>query len=188
MEGQARVLQQRVEAVAFDRHRHEPLERVRGEEQEGVEAEPDHRLRGQGRDQGPLRQPPLEQGDAGAGNGEHRHPEQHRAFVIPPRAGELVEPGLLGMAVRRDQLHRKVGAQEQPDQRQEGDRREQALRDRDRPDPAEQPLAVRPQRGRAEEQLEKRQGRRQPERRESCLGDHSSDPLLCFSPAASAGM
>ena len=55
MEGEARVLEQRVEAVALDRHRAEAGERVGGEEQEGVEAEPDRRLRGQRRDQRVLR-------------------------------------------------------------------------------------------------------------------------------------
>ena len=39
MEGEAGVLEQRVEAPALDRRRVEPRERVRGEQQEGVEAE-----------------------------------------------------------------------------------------------------------------------------------------------------
>ena len=89
MEGEAGVLEQRIEAVALDRDRAQPLERVRGEQQEGVEAEADRGLRGEGRDQGPLAQPALEQGDRGAGDGEHRHPEQHRAFVIPQAPANL---------------------------------------------------------------------------------------------------
>ena len=44
MEGETGILQQRVEAVAVERRRREALERVRGEEQEGQEADADQRL------------------------------------------------------------------------------------------------------------------------------------------------
>ena len=47
-----------------------------------------------------------------AGDGEHGHPQQHRAFVVPPGAGEFVEQGLGAVAVRGDQRDRQIGAQE----------------------------------------------------------------------------
>ena len=54
MEGQAGVLQQRVEAPALQRRRIEPRERVGGDQQERVEAERQRRLRSKRRDQRPL--------------------------------------------------------------------------------------------------------------------------------------
>ena len=160
--------------------REEPLERVRGEQYVEVEAEPDRRLRGEGRDQRVLPEPPLEQGDAGAGDRKHRHPEQHRAFVISPGAGEFVEPGLQRMAVRRDQLHREVGAQEQPDQAEEGEADEHALRHRHRPHDPRQRLVARPQRRGAEDELEQRQARREPEQGKAGFGDHLTWSVWCM--------
>ena len=116
VEGQARVLQQRVEAPALRRRRVEPRERVRGEQQEGVEAEAQRRLRAEAGDQHLLADAPLEQGQGRARQRQHRHPQQHRAFVISPRAGELVEPGLGAVAVGGDQCDAEVGAQEDRDQ------------------------------------------------------------------------
>ena len=49
MEGEARVLEQRIEPVAFDRHRIEPIEWVRREQQEDIEAEGDRGLGGERR-------------------------------------------------------------------------------------------------------------------------------------------
>ena len=47
MEREARILQQRVEAHAFGRHRKHPLERIGGEQDEQQEADADHRLHGE---------------------------------------------------------------------------------------------------------------------------------------------
>src|SRR3546814_326971 len=47
MEGEARVLEQRVKSLPHRRRRIEALERIGGEEEEGGEAEPDRRLRRQ---------------------------------------------------------------------------------------------------------------------------------------------
>src|SRR3546814_4136603 len=62
------ILEQRVKSLPHRRRRMEALERIGGEEEEGVEAEPDRRLRRQGRDQGPLLQLPLEQRHRAAGD------------------------------------------------------------------------------------------------------------------------
>jgi hypothetical protein len=142
-------------------------ERIGGDKQKGVETKGDRGLGGQGGDQRILAQPALEQGNGAAGDGKHGHPEQHRALVIPPGAGELVQPGLGAVTVGGDQLDRQVGSQEQPDQHQEGKGREHALCHRHRPHRANQGFPRRAKRRCAEEQLEQRQGRRQPERRQA---------------------
>ena len=58
MEGQAGVLEQRVEPLPFDRRRDQTRERVRGEQQECIEAERHRRLRAKRGDQRPLAQSP----------------------------------------------------------------------------------------------------------------------------------
>ena len=45
---------------------------------------------------------------------EDQHPEQHRAFVIAPDAGDLVEQRLGRMRVLPDILHREVGDRRRP--------------------------------------------------------------------------
>ena len=60
MEGEAGVLQQRVEPAAVDRGRIKTLERVGGEQQEGEETERQSRLGTEGRPQGRLIEPPFE--------------------------------------------------------------------------------------------------------------------------------
>jgi hypothetical protein len=67
MEGQARVLEQRVEPLPLHSGRIEPRKGVRSEKEKGVEAEADQRLRCEGCDQGRLRQPALEDSDGGPG-------------------------------------------------------------------------------------------------------------------------
>jgi hypothetical protein len=56
MEGEPRILQQRVEAIALHRRGVQALERVRGKQQKGIEAEADKGLPGQSRQHGPLGQ------------------------------------------------------------------------------------------------------------------------------------
>ena len=113
MEGQARVLEQRIEAAALERRRVEPRERVRGEQQEGIEAERRAPPARRAWRSACVRRAAARTGPATApATREHRHPEQHRAFVIAPGAGEFVEPRLGAMAVLGDQLDRQVGAQE----------------------------------------------------------------------------
>ena len=84
------------------------------------------------------------------------------------------------MAVRGDQLHRQVGAQEELDQAQEGEgdehaparpRRGRTLRAS--PSPAGRSAAT------AEDELEQRQRRRQPERGEAGFGDHRTRSASC---------
>ena len=130
MEREADVLQQRVEAVALDRGHWQPLERVRAEKQEGVETERDEPLRGERRLHRALGQPALDQRDQRARGRHHRDPQQHRALVVAPRARQLEDHRLHRVRVHRHQLHRKVGAREQPDEHRERERAHHALDDR----------------------------------------------------------
>src|SRR3546814_7885080 len=62
MQGEADILQQRVQAVAVDRRRRHPLERVGGEQDERQEAGADHPLHRQGAGPEPVRQVATEGG------------------------------------------------------------------------------------------------------------------------------
>ena len=132
VEGQAGVLEQGVQPPALDRRRVEPRERVRGEQQEGVEAEPDGGLGAKCSDQHRFAKSLAEQRDPRSRGGQHADPQQHRALVIAPCAREFVNPRLGAVAVGRDQCDRQVGAQEHGDEQGEGQQGENALRDGDR--------------------------------------------------------
>jgi hypothetical protein len=116
MEGEAGILQQRIEALPVWRGGVEARERVGGEQQEGVETERNRRLCTQRRHMRLALQGPLQQRDQRARQPHHRDPQQHRTFVIAPGAREFIEPRLGAVAVHRDQQHRHVGAQEQRDE------------------------------------------------------------------------
>ena len=134
VEGEAGVLQQRVEAVAVGRHGKQAGKGVRAEQQKGVEAERDRRLRAQGRDQRAGVEPPFQQCHRAAGDAEDGDPEQHRPFMIPPRARNLVQERLGGMAVFGDQLDAHVAGPEHADQQRHRGGGAQALDDGDRAD------------------------------------------------------
>ena len=133
MHRQADVLQQRVEPQPLGRRRIEPLERVRGHQQEGVESQAHEGLRGERRQQGLFRQAPLHQRDEAAGQRHHRDPQQHRAFVVAPGTGDLKDQRLFRMGILRHQRHRKIGPREEQHQRAERERAEQRLHHRRRP-------------------------------------------------------
>src|SRR3546814_20339972 len=108
MEGEARVLEQRVKSLPHRRRRIEALARIGGEEEEGVEAEPDRRLRRQGRDQGPLLQLPTEQRNRAPGAAEPGPPKQHRALMLPHTEERRVGPeGIITGDSRWSPEHKK---------------------------------------------------------------------------------
>ncbi len=120
VEGEAGVLQERVEVVAVDRRVREAEERVRGEQDEAEEGDGDRRLDAEdagAEGGGQVAAPP---GDHGAEEGQDEHPEQHRALVVAPGAGEPVDQRLRRVRVERDEPHREVGDREGVHQRREG--------------------------------------------------------------------
>ena len=91
------------------------------------------------------------------------------------------------MAVRGDEGDRKVCAQEQPDQHEEGEPGEQSLRHGDRADQGPQFDSVRTRARRAEHELEQRQRRRQPQGAEAGLRDQRTRSVLCMPSGPSTG-
>ena len=63
---------------------------------------------------------------------EDQHPEEHRALVVPPDAGDLVEERLRRMRVLDDVEQREIGDDIGVDERGEGEADEQELRHRRR--------------------------------------------------------
>jgi hypothetical protein len=133
MEGEAGILQQRVEAVAVGRRRHEAEERVRGEQNEGEEGDADQSLHRErpGAQRG--RQVDAEGGERRAEQRQDQHPEQHRALVVAPDAAHLVDHRLGRVRILGDQSHREIRHDERPGQRHEGDQHEQELGECRRP-------------------------------------------------------
>ena len=129
VEGEARVLQDRVEAVAVERRRVEPQERVGGEQHEGQEADADQPLHarapGPGTMGGRLR---PKAATAAAEQRQDPDPEDQRALVIAPGAADLVEHRLQRMRVLGDVVDREVRRDVAVHQRGEGQRDEQELR------------------------------------------------------------
>ena len=119
MEGERRVLQQRVQRIALERGRVQPLERVGGEDGEGEEHHAQQTLHRRRRSLEPERQA------AGARQhrtetGQDKAPQHQRALVAAPGGGDLVEHRLVGVAVGRDIAHREVRGRKGQDQDGEG--------------------------------------------------------------------
>ncbi len=139
MEGEAGVLQQRVQVVAVQRRREDALEGIGGEEGKGQEADRDHGLDRQ--------HPRLEPRGQVAAEGRHRaaeqrqdqDPQQHGALVVPPDAGDLVEQRLGRVGVLDHVDQREVGDDVGLGQRPEGDRHAEQLHQRGRPRKRHQP-------------------------------------------------
>ena len=104
MEGQCRILQDRVEAIAFDGRRVDAQERVGGEHDEEQEGEADRALYRHHAGAQFKRQVLTEERHGSTVESEDQHPEQHRAFVVSPYAADLVEQRLGRMRIRDDVL------------------------------------------------------------------------------------
>ena len=129
MEGEPDILQQGIEPCALLRRDRQPLERIGAEQQEGIETQRHETLRGEDGLHHPFGQPPLDHGDQRPRSGQHGHPQQHRAFVIAPRARQLEDHRLQRMRILRHQLHRQIGDGEDIEQRDEGQGCEDTLDD-----------------------------------------------------------
>ena len=178
MRRERRVLEDRIEALAIERRRVEAQERVRGQQHEGEEADPDQGLHREHPCLEGGRQVAPEQRDAAAVEREDPDPQHERALVVAPRGGDLVDQRLGGVRVGRDVGDREVGRREGMDQRAEGDGEKHELAERAR-------AGERDQAGVAARRAQKRQGtldQRQAERQHqgvvADLGDHCSHLLF----------
>ena len=193
MEGEAGVLQQRVEIAPVERRGIEPEERVGGGEDEDQEAEPDERLNGQHPGAEGGRQVAPEGRHGGAVDREDPDPEQHRALVIAPGAGELVEERLGRVRVVGDRDDREVGDDEGLHQTGEGGRDEDELRQSRRPRQRHQPRVADPRAERRRAGLHQRHRERQDQGVMADLRDHSPPspfqlPDFLSASATSRGM
>ena len=91
MEGQARVLQHRVQPLAVRRRGGGAQEGVGSEQDEAEKADRDHALHRQHQGAQGWGQIVAETGDRGATQRKHEHPKQHGAFMIAPNAGDFVK-------------------------------------------------------------------------------------------------
>ena len=124
MEGEAGVLQHRVEAVAVERRRHQA--RGTGSEVNRMNSRkpaPIMPCTASTRARERRRQIVAEQRDRGAEQRQDQHPEHHRALVVAPDAGDLVEQRLGRVAVLDDIEHREIRGDVGVDQRREGEAR-----------------------------------------------------------------
>ncbi len=122
----------RIEIAALERNLGQPPERVRCEEDEKVEGGRDPGLNRQrvGLERG--RQIAAKQRHQGTEQHQDRHPQHHRAFVVAPNAGELVDQRHLRMRILEDIGDGEVRRHVAVSQRAEGHRNEGKLRQRGR--------------------------------------------------------
>ena len=86
MDGEAEILQDRVEVAAFERRVRQARERVGGDEDEQIEGAGDPRLHRQHMRLQRRRQIAAEGGDKRAEQRQDQHPQEHRALVVSPDA------------------------------------------------------------------------------------------------------
>ena len=125
---------------------------IGGEDDEEQEGDGDDGLHGQHVGAQRRRQVAPNSATAAAEQGEDQHPQQHRAFVVPPHAGDLVEQRLGRMRVGPHVLDREIRRDVGVHERDEGDRRaaRAARARRARPTPIRRASPVRaPQAGSA---------------------------------------
>ena len=184
MEGQTRVLQQRVEPAALRRSaddqrvaKIEALKRVRGDQQEGVETKCQRRLGAERGHQRPRLGPPRQDSKQRACHGQYRYPQEHRAFVVPPRPGQLVDERLGHVAVVEHEQDGKVRARERRHQHGEREQSQRALDHGDRAHLAPDLTQHRDH----QHELQRRQAGGEPQRRKARFRDHrlSVLPALC---------
>ena len=108
VEGEARVLQQRIQPLPFLGHRRKPRKRVGRQQQESIKTKANKGLPRQRRQHRRLGQAPFHHRDKAAGQPHHRHPQQHRAFMIAPGSGKFIQQRLGRMRVHRHQLDRQI--------------------------------------------------------------------------------
>jgi hypothetical protein len=128
MEHQPWVLQQWIEVAPFGGGGQHAVERVRGEQDEGEQADADQAQHRQHARHHNFRQLARGQRHRSAPAGQHQHPEQQRAFVAAPYRRETIQRGQLRIGVVGNISHRKVIGQEALREADESDGDQQELR------------------------------------------------------------
>src|SRR5690606_22405347 len=99
MNREADVLQQRIEILTFERRGFDPNEGVGRDKQVQKKCDGDPGLHRQYVGLEPLRKIAPEQRDRRAEYDENESPQEHRALVVPPYAGDLVDERFRGVRI-----------------------------------------------------------------------------------------
>src|SRR3954452_2064473 len=126
MEREDGILPQRIEAGAFEGRRIEPYERIRCEQDEEQERRPQQSLHTERGGRQPIAAALRKRDETGIKR-EYEYPQHHRAFMIPPSTGDLVEQRLRGVGVLRDIENGEIGHDERENQRAERETNEYEL-------------------------------------------------------------
>ena len=105
MEGEAEILQQRIEAGTLRCGCRQSFERIGAADNKGIEPGTDCALSRQNSLYRLFGQAFLQRSDGRARQGHHSDPQRHGTFVITPRTGDLIQQRFVGMRIARDQFH-----------------------------------------------------------------------------------
>ena len=176
MNGERRILQDRVQAPALDRSRVKPVERVGGQQDKQQEGHRDRALHGNHAGLEAGRQVATEYGHSRTEDRQDQHPQHHRAFMVPPYARDLVDQRLVGMGVHVNVLDRKVGRDVGPGQAAECQRNQAHLQHGGRRCYGHQPLIAAPGAIKRHDELVKRRCESKNERELADLRYHCTVP------------
>ncbi len=129
MDGEPRILQNWIEIPALDRSIRNSGKGIGGQQNEQDKGRGNPGLHSQNGCGQIFRHAAREQGDQSAEQDEDENPQKHRAFVVSPHTGYLVDERLIRMGVFENIENRKVGCEIGPGQRDIGKRDKQALYD-----------------------------------------------------------
>ena len=119
MERQAGILQQRIEAFAVKRRRHQAIERIRRQDHKEQKANGNHGLDRERPRLQPGWQVAPETSDNCTEQSQDQDPEQHRSFVITPDTADLVDHRFQRIRILCNILHAEVTGHVGIGQRQE---------------------------------------------------------------------
>ena len=176
MDREAGVLQNRIEVSALEGRGREPLERVRGQENEGEKGQTDQALNGERVGAKLHRQRAAKQSDERAEDRQNENPQEHRAFVVPPDAGDLVDRGHRHVRILGDVENGKVRGQVRVDERGEGDRDQRELDQRGVAPDGHEPDVPDPRAPERDDRLGEGGGEREHEGEMADLDDHCVEP------------
>ena len=177
MHGETDILQHRIEVAALDRRIGDAQERVRGDQDEQIEGAGDPGLHRQHMGAQRQRQVIAERRDQAAEQRQDRDPQQHRAFMIAPDAGDLVDQRLQRMRILVHVDDGEVGRDVQRHQRRERAQHEHQLRQRGRARDIHQRGIAEPRAKNRHRRLDQRQRQRQHEGIMSGFRDHCVAPM-----------
>ncbi|MHC2272429.1 hypothetical protein ACVILJ_007812 [Bradyrhizobium diazoefficiens] len=182
MHGETDVLQHGIEIASLDRRVGDTQERVRGHQDEEIEGTGDPGLHREHMRAQRQRKIVAERRDQSAEQRQDRHPQQHRAFMVSPNAGDLVEQRLHRMRILVDVGDGEIRIHMQHHQRHERGADEQQLRQRGGARHAHQRIVAQPRADQRHDGLDQCQPERQHQRVMPGFRDHRTAP--CGLPCA----